>query len=598
MNRCLLIIMIALCGSKTTGQIRFSERGMDLNIQHELQQWTIGTGVSLYDFNQDGLDDITLGTEAGRPLAFFINVNGSFNQIDPLVGHQENAKQILWCDYDNDGDPDLFVATFDGVSRLYNNSGDLNLVDVTESAGLLIETRRSYGAAWGDINRDGWLDLYVSARDIPGTPDYKNLCRLYISNADGTFTESGNAYGADDVDKIPFSSSFLDYNNDMWPDIYTAHDRYVGNTLLRNDRGLAFDDVSAKTRTDLSINGMCVNFADINRDGWLDIYVTNTEEGNKMLLNDPLDKSTDETVFTEVSAAMGIAFNGIGWGSNFLDADNDGDHDLYVSGQQEGAKVVSSLFYEQEPFGSYRIIRSGDFLKDTVPSFANAIGDWNNDGLIDILVQNNPPYPFHLWENHSTTQDHWIKFSLKGQLSNREAIGTRLDIYSDDLHQMAYTHSGFGFLGQNSRNVHFGLSQHDLIDSLVISWPSGHTDRFYNMETDRSYAFFEGQSTGGEVFVAEDVNIVNRTISTSISELTDQKTLNIFPNPAASQITVHSRLPMNRIIIFDALGRQIFSTNNIEEKRSTLEISTLPKGIFTVVAYTDHGNFLSQFIKT
>ncbi len=581
----------------SSGQIRYFERAHALGVNEKLDIWTIGTGISTYDFNQDGRDDLTLGTEEGRPLAFYINNGNGFDWISPLVNHQETAKQVLWADYDNDGDPDLFVATFDGISKLYRNDGELNLIDVTEETGLKTEIRRAYGAAWGDVNRDGWLDLYVNARDLPGAPEFENVNWLYMSNADGTFTEGGSQMFADDRGKIPFSSSFLDYNNDMWPDIYTAHDRFKGNTLLENVQGKMFMDVSDATGAGVAMNAMCVNFADLNRDGWLDIYVTNTAEGNVMLINDYQDKAQGIIRFVDRAEDLGISFNSIGWGSNFLDADNDGDLDLYVSGQVEGTSAPSSLFYENTGISGFTIVSDGDFKKDTVPSFANAIADWNNDGHMDIVVQNNPPFAFHLWQNQTISPGNWLALTLEGVLSNRDGIGSRIEIYYEDQFQMSYTHCGFGFLGQNSRKVHFGTGSYSTIDSLKITWPSGHIDRFTSLNANTTYHLIEGESTGGEITTAEGVHIRNRSTAVSTNELIDGKRILIYPNPVSFQLYIEAEESFTSVHIIDLSGRKVFELIDMNAQSLRVGIAHWQPGTYITILQFDEGVWVGKFIK-
>ena len=393
------------------GQITFQERATQNKVKHRLNTWTIGAGTSVYDFNGDGLDDLTLATEADVPLAFYVNKGNTFELIPPLVNNLALVKQILWADYDNDGDADLYVAAFDGINRFYENIGGLNFVDKTESAGFPMDNHRGFGACWGDYNRDGWLDLYYTSRVVPGTGKNKN--RLFQNNADGTFTEVTEASNTSDEGKLPFCAAFLDYNNDKWPDIYIANDKKRGNTLLKNNGDLAFQNVGGSTKANLRMNAMCVNAADINKDGWLDIYVTNIPEGNKMLLNQPSADGSTNT-FEEVADSLGIGFYGIGWGSNFFDADNDGDLDLYVSASNlNGGASISSAFFENVASEQFEKPFIAGMLKDTAYSFSNSIGDFNNDGFLDIIVQNNPPFDFYLWENTTALNNRWLKFPIR-----------------------------------------------------------------------------------------------------------------------------------------------------------------------------------------
>jgi len=189
-------------------QISFKESAMDKNVNHRILHGAIGAGVSVYDFNQDGLDDLTLASERGKLIGFYINTGTGFEEIPALVDNREEAKQILWADYDNDGDADLFVSAFLGPSYLYENQGDLTLVDVTQNSGLPLDRHAAYGANWGDYNRDGWLDLLCTYHNYAGEQTGGNS--LFRNNADGTFTEVTDNAEMGNTDRVPFAAAFMD----------------------------------------------------------------------------------------------------------------------------------------------------------------------------------------------------------------------------------------------------------------------------------------------------------------------------------------------------------------------------------------------------
>ena len=567
-------------------QISFQEVALEKEVRHTFTAWTVGGGVSFFDFNQDGLDDLTLSTNGGRRMAFYINRGNEFELIPPLVSNIETVKQILWVDYDNDGDYDLYVAAYEGINRLYQNTGHLQLVDVTESSGLSLEIHRGYGACWGDYNRDGWLDLYYNSRDIPGAPDFKNISRLFKNNADGSFTETTIDMNAEDAFSAPFSSAFIDYNNDNWPDIYTANDKYKGNTLLENKQGLIYEDVGEQTKTDLKINGMCVTSADWNKDGWSDIYITNTLEGNKFLVN--TTGLETPPIFEERADELGIAFHKTSWGANFLDADNDGDLDLYVSGAEELTPVsTSSIFYENIYDELFEAPRINGMAKDTAYSFSNAIGDFNNDGLVDIIVQNNPPFRFYLWENKSRATNNWLKVKLEGVLSNRDAIGCRLEAYAGNLFQSFYTQCGLGFLAQNSAVQHIGLGRNEVLDSLLITWPTGHIDTYYNLPVNQLVLLKEGDSTNGLIHVDSDIVIAENNFTTPTREIFFHTDIALSPNPGNDLLTLRSEVPLTKVLIYSANGVELFRQDLVFQNSFSLATPTYPSGVYLVKVYDE-----------
>ncbi|MEN0006880.1 MAG: VCBS repeat-containing protein, partial [Bacteroidota bacterium] len=251
----LALAVCLFCSLHCTAQIFFTDQATALGINHQYDFSIPGGGVSFVDFNGDGWDDLTLATDEEAHIQFYQNNNGSFELLEPLVPYTGQTEQLLWVDYDNDGDKDLYVATFRDYNRLYENVGDLELVEVTEEVGLPLDTVNTYGAAFGDYDRDGWLDLYYGIRTgvIPN-----NTMALFRNNGDGSFSETTIFANAQDPGNAPFCSTFLDYNNDHWPDLYTANDRFTRNTLLKNNGDGTFSDNSIFSGTALAMNAMCV----------------------------------------------------------------------------------------------------------------------------------------------------------------------------------------------------------------------------------------------------------------------------------------------------------------------------------------------------
>lgn len=582
-----LLLFVSI--TKLASQVFFQNVAAPKGIQHSFGVAVPGGGVSFCDFNQDGWDDLTLGTIEGENIHFYMNRQGIFLKIPPLVPHTGNSEQILWVDYDNDGDKDLFVATFGGVNRLYQNLGDLQLMDVTETAGLPLESFDTYGACFGDFDRDGWLDLYLGRRT--GTPS-QNTHLLFRNNADGTFTEMAVAAGASDPQKIPFCSAFFDYNNDDWPDIYTANDRFTGNTLLKNNGDGTFSDVGNDAGADLKMNAMTVTIGDYNNDGWLDIYSTNTEVGNRLLRNN------GDGTFTEVADYAGVVFGSIGWGAQFFDADNDGWEDLYVSGMVPRSTVNSSAFYYNQQDGTFSQPDAG-FVGDTVSSFNNAFGDFNRDGRLDLMVVNTTPFQSQLWENGSITENNWVKLILRGVLSNRDGIGSRVELYTKDLRQTRFTACGMGFLGQNSETIQFGVGTTDFIDSIIIRWPTGHEDKLYDIAVGQYLHIVEGSTTNGQINVDPGLNLT--TASQEIKPHIEN--ISIFPNPVSNRLFFNVNTPQNsdlQVTISDITGRLVFSSQIVSFAHA-IEISTnnLTAGIYLLQVNEINGkkSYIGKFLK-
>jgi len=587
-----------MCLTSVEGQVDFTQVATEFGVNHGLSESSIGAGISVYDFNQDGLDDLTLGNTKGDPLSFYTNTGSGFDKVSPLVDNEENVKQIIWVDFDNDGDPDLYVVANDGISRLYQNMGDLVMVDVTERSGLPLNVHFGYGACWADYNRDGWLDLYYASKGVIGDPDaIRSYNRLFKNNADGTFFERTEEADVADDDKLPFCSAFIDYNNDMWPDIYTANDKLTYNTLLENNRSGEFVDVSVQTGADARMNAMCVNPGDYNRDGWMDIYVTNTPIGGQLLENNGVVNKDGYLEYTNVAEDLEVHFEGgNSWGSNFFDADNDGDLDLYISSSIEQPREHSSVFYENIEGSLFDQPIIEGMLGDTAQSYTNAIGDINNDGLIDIIVQNNPPLDFFVWKNETESDHYWLKIKLEGVNSNRDAIGTRIEAYVNKSYQLQYTLCGSGFLGQNSAKKHIGLKDSEVADSIILTWSSGHVDKFYNLENGKTYNIREGSSTDGVINVDVALNIIERPLSTS-TQFGNDTYLNVYPNPGTSEVVIDSDREAVRYDFINING-QIAHT--LDDSVTSLPVDTkqLESGLYFIrIINSDNTTSIIKWIK-
>lgn len=578
--KCFFLALLII-GFSVVGQCQpyqYSDVASSLGIDHTYILNNSGGGSSFYDFDMDGNDDITLATGEGELIHFYKNTGSGFEKVDLGITNIANTKSVIWVDYDNDGDKDFYVAEFDGYNKLYKNDGQMNFTDETISSGLPVDSVRSFGAIWGDYNRDGHLDLYYTARNSgPSATGHKN--RLFKNKGDGTFVERTYYTQTDDTGKLPFCSAFFDYNKDNWPDIYIANDRNKGNTLLMNDIGV-FEDVSEICNADLEIDAMNVAIGDIDNNGLQDIYITNTPSGSALLT---CNSNSNTYTFEEEAGDRGVGFYGIGWGANFLDANNDGWQDLYVSGMLIGSDVISSKLYINDQSGFFDPA-TGGLVGDTVRSFTNAIGDWNNDGVADIIVNNSEYFNSQLWSS-SGGENNWIKIGLQGVLSNRDAIGTSVELFYEDGYQYHYTHCGIGFMGQNSSNLLIGLGGISQIDSIKFLWPTGHIDMIYDIPSNQKMTIIEGFSTDGDIYV-------DPLITTSTFNIDEPQDLSIFPNPAINQVTIDIAEEKFSWRTFDLMGNEI---DNGESHTINTEFYKI--GTYILVVKTMNGTQSKLFQK-
>ena len=494
----LLLTAISAYGQNT--EPHFVDIALNYGIDHQYAGAGTG-GISFVDFNQDGLDDLTLSSSKGNLIQFYINTGNGFEQTPPIIPYTDEVKQIIWVDFDNDGDLDLYYCTYDAINRLFRNDGFPILTDITLSAQLPTYTNRSHGALWSDINRDGWLDLYFTNRKLPVFQP-ENTNSLFLNNQDGTFTDLSEYSNSQDIGKLPFCAGVIDYNNDKWPDLYVANDRANGNAFFKNNRDSTFTEVSEVTHTSFDIDAMTVTVGDINNDQLQDFYLTNLpDEGNKLLINQGYQADSDEFVFLEEAQQRGVDFHQMSWAANFLDVNLDGWLDLYVSSvtsESQGQRLLTNTGEGYFINGNY------GFAGDSLISNCNALGDLDNNGRMEIAVMNNFG-PFQLWQDVNENDQHWISISLEGHRSNFNGVGSTIKVFTEDLVQSKHTTCGTSFLSQNSFVNSFGIREFNNIDSIIVEWPSGHLDKLYNVDSDQKINILEGSTTNGNIMVDEEI---------------------------------------------------------------------------------------------
>ena len=564
--------------AKLHSQIFFNESAIVSGLECSFGSGFVGGGISFVDFDNDGWDDITLGTEDGQPVLFFKNINGSFAEVFPnLEDDSTQNKQVIWVDYDNDGDKDLYVSGYQTPNKLYRNDGNLNFSNVTLESGLSFFGINNFGATWGDYDNDGYLDIYLTIRDI----DEPN--RLYRNNGDGTFTDQSIFAGISQTGHLSFTASFFDYDKDGWLDLYEANDRnWTTNILYRNNGDGTFTDVSVASGAGLRMDAMSTTIGDYNNDGWLDIYITNTfyiydegEKGNVLL------KNNGDGTFTNVAEVSGTIFNSTAWGAVFLDAENDRDLDLYVSGMfgVDEAPLLPSAFYENLGDGIFEIPSGAGFQNDTEESYSNAIGDINNDGFADIVVLNEQSNLF-LWQNlcHLFNSNNWLKIKLQGTVSNKDGIGSYIEVHTASGSQYRYTVCGEGYLSQNSSSEFFGFGEETIVEYVKIKWLSGIEDIIYDVDVNQEISITEG-----DYQLSIDDNRISQ--------------VSLFPNPAKDIININSTESIEKIVVYNTLLQIVYS-KMIDAKSFEIDLSHLESGHYVVVLTSNEGlSIPKKFIK-
>jgi len=539
-------------------QLSFEDKASSLGLGISYGNGEFGGGISFFDYNKDGWDDLTMSSEDGKSIIFFKNINGSFviDNLNIPINSSE-TKQVQWVDFDNDGDFDLFVTSATSQNSLYKNDGNFNFTDITISSGLATTATNSWGSSWGDYNNDGFLDVFICFRKFGDTQPNA----LFKNNGNGTFTNVSSLAGINQINDPTFCAAFFDYNNDGWQDIYVTNHKFSQSYLYKNNGDGTFTDVSLVSKAGVITDGMSTTIGDYNNDGWFDIYITNL--GNTATNANVLLKNNGDGTFANVATTTGTLFDSVGWGAVFLDADNDTNLDIYVSGMLNGATSLPSAFYKNQGDNTFVIPPNIGFAKDTLPSFSNAIGDVDNNGFPEIAVVNNNNNNIFLWKNTtSSNTNNWLKVKLKGTTSNREGVGSVIEIKANGQKQYRYTLNGEGYLGQNSGSEFFGIGSATSIDSLKVTWLSGAVDLFTNITPNQTINIVEGETLGIDKFNLLDVQL--------------------FPNPVKDKlkIKINSRQTESVLAtLYTVLGKKIFA-RELVKNNFELNLSNFSSGIY------------------
>ncbi len=507
---------------------------------------TVGSGVAIIDYDNDGWPDIYLvngstydamAGKASPPHAalFHNNHDGTFTDVAEQAGVTNDrwGFGVAVGDYDNDGWPDLYVTNF-GKNRLYHNNHDGTFTDVAEKAGVALGNW-STGATFGDYDGDGRLDLFVPGyvhydldhppapgsaavgfsscefrgmkvmcgpRGLKGEPDH-----LFHNNGDGTFTDVSQEAGVGDSSGYyGLTAVFADVNNDGKVDLIVANDS-TPNYLYINKGNGTFEDASYVSGYALNESGretasMGIAVGDYLNNGNLDLYNTVFSDDYN-----PLYRNEGGGNFTDVSYQAGIAevtIPFLGWGTGFLDYDNDGWKDLMVANGHVYPGVDKSdwgttfaerpLLFHNLRNGKFEVVPpvDGTGLAAVLTSRGAAFGDLFNDGKIDVVINQLHGVPA-LLRNVYSTKNHWVDLQLiGGPKSPRDAIGAAVYLVAGGIRQRADVISGGSYASSNDLRVHFGLGNANKIESLEIRWPSGAVERIALPAVDRFYSLEEG----------------------------------------------------------------------------------------------------------
>ena len=518
-------ILLFFYGWISNAQQTFIDVTEDAGIDHqyEVYEGTFGGGVTVFDVNNDGFEDLYITSGIKSDRLYLNNGDGTFkntfNGSGLEITNTYVTQGVVSADINKDGYRDLFITTItttDGKSvipraknLLFLNNGDATFKDVTNQYGLEDLNSFSTGPSFGDFNSDGYPDLFVGnyfqeftgklgiIKDATIVSANQTAKSYLLENKEGKkFKNVYKDYGLGHKG-FGFGGVFTDYDNDNDQDLLVNQDfgyKAVPNFLYQNEYpDDNFIDVSKETEMDLKINAMGAAVGDYNGDGWMDYYITNIKF-NMLMENQGIGKP-----FVDKAKELGTYNLAISWGANFADFDHDEDLDLFVSnGDLNPNCTPMGNFYFENNDNTYTEKGRELAINDYGIGRGSVIFDMDNDGDMDLLVVNQKPilnYPTtsitRLFRN-DLTKGNWLKVTLIGQASEANGIGSRVTVVANGKRIIREIDGGgSSHLSQNSVIAHFGLGATTVVDSVIVNWTGGNTQILTNLNTNQQLEIVE-----------------------------------------------------------------------------------------------------------
>ncbi len=540
--------------------------------------------ANFIDINNDGWDDIFIsnGPSIGQNNMLYLNnQDGTFTTVsnDPIVSDGAKSDGATFGDADNDGDLDVCVVTWYGqINNFYRGQSGgafASESNIISQSGTYSET-----ASWGDMDNDGWLDLFVTNSD--GIKKNK----LFRNMGDGTFEEISaggivlDSYASRSVD-------WIDYDNDGDSDIFVTNESNQKNSLYQNDGAGNFTKITNLSFLNSTKNSAGSSWADIDNDGDFDLFVANYQgQENELYFNN------GDGTFSEVTGESIVTEQGWSFGSAFADADNDGDLDLFICNAFGGTQKNS--FYINNGDGSFIKDVTSSPSSQTGWTFGGAWGDYNNDGFMDLVLANckDDNQKNSLYKNDGN-DNNWFKLSCEGVQTNRSAIGTvvkaKATINGESVWQTRRIAGQGGYNCQNSLVVHFGLGEATMIDSLEIIWGNGNVQVFENVEANHFCKVIEGEMLDCEITSTDKITTPSREFK-------------IYPNPSnGDSVKIENpffpSFNLIKLKVLDVKGKVVFikEIKNGEEKIN-LNLGKMGSGIYQIILLQEGRSAVSSLI--
>jgi len=616
-NFTIYLLLGVLTGTfqSSTAQTSFVEVSQASGIDYVVPVFNMGGGAVFFDYNNDDNLDVYITGHTGRDALYENNGDGTFTDVTVAAGFgmTENIRTmgVVTGDIDNDGFRDIYISTRNNYHKnlLFHNNGDGTFTEISDAAGFPIDSLSANSSSMGDFNLDGYLDIHIiNHMDSSGwiydtagnVVAYDHKCSpnsLYLNNGDLTFTEVNMQMNVGDVG-CGLATAFTDFDNDADVDIMVANDfgQWIEpNGLYRNEYPTAnFTNVGNSSGFDIGMYGMGIAIGDYDHDLDLDYYITNIG-ANKLMQNN------GDGTFNEVGVAAGVDDTWAdvneteittGWGTAFVDFDNDKDLDLYVANGYITTPVnePNALDDPDKLFSN-----NGDGTFDNASTLAGldasngkcrgmAYGDYDNDGDVDVLVtvldpSVNPTYHTLLYKNDNNNTNNYLKVKLQGVKANRDGFGAHLIISAGGEKWVHEVTAGSSHFSQNTSIAHFGLGDVTNVESLEIIWPGGRQQWLHNVAANQM------------ITVVEDTT--DSTTSIDHLKAFDPATFKVYPNPVTEYSRIRYTLSdgadvelmlvnqLGQQLELKALGKQAAGTYD-QSISELIDISTLPAGMYTV----------------
>jgi enediyne biosynthesis protein E4 len=527
----ILLINLFYINKINSQKLPFKDVTDEVGIKHQfvVYEGMFGGGACVFDYNNDGFEDIYI-TGGMNDDVLYLNKGNSTGSSPRFVNVFEGSgleltkkfvtQGVVSADVNKDGFLDLFITTITSKDKKKEIPRAINLLFLGNAKGKFTDATKAYhldqmnsfstSASFGDVNADGWPDIYVGNyfNEFKGELSVINDATLVganqiskgylLINHDGKYFE--DEYENYDLSHkgFGFGGIFTDFDNDADQDLYIIHDfgyKRTANILLENNYPRnSFSDISEKMKMDLKINAMGAAVGDFNGDGWLDYFVTNIRS-NKFMVNQGSGKP-----FLEMSNQLGTGLTAISWGANFVDFDQDGDLDLFIcNGDLNPNCTPMANFYFQNQNGHFTETARANGINDYGIGRGSVVFDMDNDGDQDLLVVNQKPiYPNYpvgsttrMFRNDSTSGN-WLKVKLKGIEAESNGIGARVEVFAGEMHWIREIDGGASsHLSQNSTIAHFGLGKATKIDKILVTWVGGKQQIIENSKVNKMLTIVE-----------------------------------------------------------------------------------------------------------